>query len=157
MGIMVSVMGAMWVVYRGHEEAEDRGQKAGHRYQLGTLALMVNVISNAFFFVLQKMVLRRYKPIFVTSVTMVTASCFLMVITLFYAQESHFSSWRPWILTPRREAALAYAIIFTTALNCIVLSWANKVTSASTVTAFSTLQPLIAVATALLWLGVFPH
>lgn len=157
MGILTSVFGAMYVVYAGQREAVHRGQHAGLRYELGTLALMVSVISTAFYFVLQKALLRRYKPIFITSVTMVIATCYLMVVVFFYAEEFRFSTWRPWILTPRREAALAYAIIFTTTLNLLILSWANKVTTPSTTTAFSTLQPVIALIAAAVCFGAVPN
>lgn len=158
LGILLSVSGAMFLVYVGQEEADYRGKKAGHRYQLGTLALTVNVIATAFYFVLQKEIIRKgHPPIFVTGVSTTVATCFVTLLTLFYAEEWKLSSWSPWILTPRREAALAYAIIFTSTLNFIILSWANKVTSASTVTAFSTLQPLITSAIAVFFLGVYPN
>lgn len=156
-GIFLSVTGAMYLVYMGHEEADDHGKRAGKRYMLGTLALVVNVTSTAFYFVLQKTLLRRFKPIFVTSVTMVVATCYMMFVVFFYAQEFKYATWRPWILTPRREAALAYAIIFTTTCNFCLLGWANKVTTPSTILAFSTLQPLFAAVTALLCLGIVPH
>lgn len=156
-GILMSVVGAMYLVYVGEEEAEDKSRNAGRRYQLGALALVVNVTSAAFFVVLQKNILRRYKPIFVSSATMAIATCYLMVLVLLYAEEFKFSSWRPWILTPRREAVLAYAIIFTTTVNFCILAWANKVTAPSTVTAFNTLQPLITAATSAVWLGIVPH
>jgi drug/metabolite transporter (DMT)-like permease len=157
MGIMTSVGGAMYMVYAGQREAVHRGQHAGLRYELGTLALMVGVISTAFYFVLQKALLRRYKPIFITSVTMVVATCYLMIVVFFYAEEFRLSTWRPWILTPRREAALAYAIIFTTTVNLLILSWANKVTNPSTTTAFSTLQPVIALIAGAIIFGTVPN
>jgi drug/metabolite transporter (DMT)-like permease len=156
-GILMSVIGAMYLVYVGEEEAEDKSRNAGRRYQLGALALVVNVTSAAFFVVLQKNILRRYKPIFVSSATTAIATCYLMVLVLLYAEEFKFSSWRPWILTPRREAVLAYAIIFTTTVNFCILAWANKVTAPSTVTAFNTLQPLITAGTSAVWLGIVPH
>lgn len=155
-GIMISVLGAMYVVYAGQEEAEDKSKRAGHRYQLGALALVVNVTSCAFYFVLQKKVLVRYKPILVASVTMIISSCFLAVIAFAYAEEFQFSIAK-WILTPRREAVLAYAIIFTTTINWCVLAWANKVTTPTTITAFSTLQPLITAATGVFFLGIALH
>lgn len=156
-GIWISVIGAMYIVRVGEEEAEDHGKHAGRRYGLGALALVVNVTATAFYFVLQKAVLHRHTPIVVSSITMFIASCFLIVLTLLYAEEMKFPSWRPWLLTPRREAALAYAIIFTSTVQWVLLAWANKKTTPSTVTAFSTLQPLVAAITTAICLSVMPH
>lgn len=157
LGILMSVMGAMFIVYVGQEEADDVGKKAGRQHELGALALVVNVISAAFYYVLQKSLLHRYKPLFLSSVNMVICTCFLLVAVFLYAEEFKFSSWRPWLLTPRREAVLAYAIFFTTTFTFVVLAWANKVTTPSTVTAFNTLQPLITALTGFFGLGIIPH
>lgn len=155
-GILVSVVGAMYVVYVGQEEADAHGAKSERKYQLGTLALMVNVFCVSMYFVLQKVLLRKYPPVFITSVSNLIASGFLLLVACFYFQEFGISSWMPLMLTPKREAALAYGIMFTTALNFVIMAWANKVTSPSTVTSFSTLQPLITTLVSIVFFGVYP-
>jgi drug/metabolite transporter (DMT)-like permease len=156
MGIMVSVVGAMYVVYVGQEEADKHGAKSERKYQLGTLALMVNVISVSFYFVLQNFLLRKYPPVFITSVSTLVATGYLILVACFYFEEWGLSSWRNLILTPKREAALAYGIMFTTALNFVILAKANKATSPSTVTSFSTLQPLITTIVSIVFFGIYP-
>lgn len=153
-GILVSVGGAMFVVYIGRTDAVSRGQGAVWQHFLGTLALIVNVVSTALYFVLQKIVLRKHPPIFITSISAWIATGYFLAFAVFYIREFKFS---PWFFTAEAEGALVYAIFFTTTLNFVILAWANKATTPSTITAFSTLQPLITAVVGACWLGVYPQ
>lgn len=156
-GVLISVAGAMYVVYVGQSEAESKGVNAGRLYQLGTMALFLNVFCTAFYFVLQKLALRALPPVFLCGMAMMVGAGYLAVLVPCYNHEFHHGAWWTWALTPTREAALAYGIILTTVLNFIILAKANEATNPSTVVIFSTLQPLIASGLGIAWWGVYPE
>jgi len=156
LGVLISVAGAMFVVYAGQSEAEARGVHSGRMYQLGTLGLMVGVFAAALFAVLQKMALRALPPIFLVGMSTLVGSGYLAVFVPLYSRGLNHGVWWSVALTPTREAALAYGIVLATCLNLIIMATANQATNPSIVTSFSTLQPLIAMGVSFAWYGVYP-
>lgn len=167
-GILLCVAGAMYAVYAGHQEAQAEG-RPGHLYQFGVLALLIQVVAASFFVVKQKVLLQSYSPIFISSMTWLINTCYIAVVAFGYIARAHrpgeviwdpqvsFLTWQPWMLTHRRSAALAYAVILTTAFNYSAKAWANKITTPSTVTVFRTLQPLAAAFIVFICFGTAPH
>jgi len=155
-GILCSVAGALLVVWSGAQLSSTAQSTEGYDFQMGTLALMVQVVGAALYFVLQKELLHRFPPMFITSVTTGIATMYLSLGACLLFKDAKASMLQGWVLTTERKLALLYAICLTTSLNLVIFARATKLTAASTVTAFATLQPLTTATITAVCFSVYP-
>jgi drug/metabolite transporter (DMT)-like permease len=147
-GILIAVGGAVvieaWKTSNGTSEHEANPV-------LGSLLMIVLIIAFSSIIVFQRPLLANYNPAFVTFVYYTVGTALTMLLCVAWQSRFTSSSFAfdgkllPWL-------GIAYAAIFSTAFAYNAYSWASKKLYPTTITAYSTLQP---VGTAILSLFVF--
>jgi drug/metabolite transporter (DMT)-like permease len=149
-GILCSVAGAMIVTIYG----ESKSSGTANNMVLGVTFIVMNVCGMAAYFVLSKAVVKDHPPVTVMASSFLIATIAVFIVALC----SVGFDLQVWAMNydPVNYACLAYAVFLAATYNYCVLAWANKKTSPTTVTSYTTLQPLTAVVISSIFLGTHP-
>lgn len=149
--IICSVAGAIIVILFGEHVTMD-GARDNTSLLFGCIALFINVIGSAAYWVLQKSALNTYPPVLATATAYVHATWITWVLALLTSGPNP----EAWALSGSSTAwfCVGYSIVVANAINKSVQGWANKHTKPSEVTAFLTLLPFFAALLSWLLLNV---
>ena len=112
----------------------------------------VRVQVNAFslYCLLTRPLLKKYPPIFITGVSFVIVVPLLLAaaLVLLYAPGVHIipdsNQTNPWSMTTTASYSLAYFVVVYSILLYSTINWANNYIPASTITAYTVVQPVTA-------------
>jgi len=149
-GILCSVAGAMVVVVFGGPS----GSGENKNVPLGMMYITMNVGCMALYFVLSKNVVKDHSPVTVMASSFLISSVVIFMVALASAG-FNAQIWAMNYATVNYACA-AYAVLLAATYNYLVLAWANKKTSPTTVTSYTTLQPLTAALVSSAFLGTNP-
>lgn len=140
MGIMVSFGGIGLIAF---------GESGRMELESGTLLIMLAALCTSIFFVIQKRLLKHYKPLEVTCYSF-WAGTSLMLVFL-----PNLISDFP-VAETGATVAVLYLGIFPAALAYLSWNYAFTLTQASVATSFMYLNPIVATLIAFIWLGEIP-
>lgn len=140
--VFCAVIGAIIVATLGEK---GQGARAGGAEDtativMGTALLLTSVLSTAVYLVLLKGVTKTYPPLWCTTVAYAGSALFILPVTLV----KHGFDYAAWSLGGSHLAWMGVGYTSTLAAVWVLLAWANKKTSPTTVAASSTLQPCFA-------------
>ena len=118
---------------------------------LGDLLLMTNAACYSLYLVLSRDLLKKYSAATFIRVTFVMGTAPVLLFAAVPLSSMRFSR-----VTPTAWICLAAVIVFASVLAYVLNAWALARTHASRVAVFVTLQPVVATAFAILWLGELP-
>lgn len=118
---------------------------------LGDLMLMTNAACYSLYLVLSRDLLKKYSAATFIRVTFLMGTVPVLAFAAIPVARMHFGR-----VTPLAWACLAAVIVFASVLAYVLNAWALARTHASRVAVFVTLQPAVATAFAIVWLGEMP-
>jgi drug/metabolite transporter (DMT)-like permease len=141
--ILCSATGAVCVVFFG-ASSSSQGSGDASQHLAGVGFIFMQLISVAFYFVLQKDLLKKYSPCYIVGVSYLIASFIILPLAHLHLHSLQRGGYQEWTFFGDRViwTCCAYGIVLTTAFNYVVLSWANTMLTPTTVTSSTLLQPL---------------
>jgi drug/metabolite transporter (DMT)-like permease len=118
---------------------------------LGDVLLMTNASCYSLYLVLSRDLLRKYSAATFIRVTFLMGAVPVLLFAAVPIARMRFSR-----VTPTAWACLAAVIVFASVAAYVLNAWALARTHASRVAIFVTLQPVVAAALAIVWLGEMP-
>ena len=118
---------------------------------LGDVLLMTNAACYSLYLVLSRDLLQKYSAATFIRVTFLMGTAPVLVFAAVPVARMNFAR-----VTPVAWLCLAAVIVFASVLAYVLNAWALARTHASRVAVFVTLQPVVATAFAILWLGEMP-
>ncbi len=115
---------------------------------IGNIMILVNCLSYAVFLVFARPVLLRIPPLTVTAWTFAFGGAGILLVSAPALFRTPFAS-----LPALTWIGIIYVVIFPTLINYLLNTWAIKRSSSSLVATYTTLQPVVASALAVLLLG----
>lgn len=115
---------------------------------LGNLLILINTLSYSLFLVLARPVLLRIPPLTVIAWTFVFGGSGIVLVSAHEVVAVPFTS-----LPLLAWAGIAYVVLFPTLINYVLNTWAIKRSSSTLVATYTTLQPVVATALAVMLLG----
>jgi drug/metabolite transporter (DMT)-like permease len=143
-GCTVALAGALVLVGAGRFDWRSR-------LFLGDLLLMTNAACYSLYLVLSRDLLKKYSAATFIRVTFLMGTAPVLVFAAIPVARMNFGR-----VTPVAWLCLGAVIVFASVLAYVLNAWALARTHASRVAVFVTLQPVVATAFAIVWLGEMP-
>ncbi|ADJ25879.1 protein of unknown function DUF6 transmembrane [Dehalogenimonas lykanthroporepellens BL-DC-9] len=124
--------------------------EGGHlEFEAGAVLILAAAVSTSIFFVIQKKLLRRYRPLEVTCYSFWAGTALMLIYLPELLRDLPLAA-------PGPTAAVIYMGIFPAALAYLTWNYALTRTPASVATSFMYLNPIVATIIAFIWLGEVP-
>lgn len=139
-GIAISFSGIVLIAF---------GEGGHLEFETGAILIMLAALSTSVFFVIQKRLLRFYKPLEVTCYSFWAGTALMLVFLPDLIRDIPTAAAGP-------TTAVIYLGIFPAALAYLTWNYVFTRTSASIATSFMYLNPIVATLIAFIWLGEIP-
>ncbi|KAK9765044.1 hypothetical protein K7432_006945 [Basidiobolus ranarum] len=140
-GVILSLAGAILILLPKNDS--NQPSKEGFELFLGNVFFIINASSYACSVFLQRPLLKKYPPIYVTAWTFCTGSSLLVLGFLGSLGSGDIMAPERWHIGSKVWMCLAYSVIVGSVLGFAVLSWANKNFGPVLTTSFTPLQPVM--------------
>ena len=125
--------------------------EGGHlEFEAGAMLILAAAVGTSIFFVIQKRLLRVYRPLEVTCYSFWAGTALMLIYLPRLVQDLPLAAAGPTV-------AVIYMGIFPAALAYLTWNYAFTRTSASVATSFMYLNPIVATVIAFIWLGEVPQ
>lgn len=105
---------------------------------MGIVLITIQTVSGAFYFTMQKPLVKQYPPISVTGWLYLIASLLTVLISVAY----YANDWTYFQISQEAVWGLLYAVFLATCVTYVLLTYTNSIAPSSYVTAFSITQPV---------------
>lgn len=115
---------------------------------LGNLLFLVNVTGYSLYCLATRPLLKKYPPLLITALSflVVTTLLFIAALTAHAAPALGDDPRSPWSITRAAAVALAYFVFMFSVFLYAIITWSNQFVPASTVMAYTVVQPVAAAA-----------
>jgi drug/metabolite transporter (DMT)-like permease len=134
-GVGLCIFGALILVLGKHGP-----RSTSKNAELGIFVLLLGSFSSALYYIIQKKSLTKYSAVFVTSWEYIFGLGFMLLSALLFADYNRPERWQ---LNKTGTLALTFTVLFNSVAKYLLNSISNKFVSATILTAFSTLVPVM--------------
>ncbi|ORX77194.1 DUF6-domain-containing protein [Basidiobolus meristosporus CBS 931.73] len=140
-GIVLSLLGAVMILLP--KDTAEQPSKEGFELFLGNVFFIINGASYACSVFLQRPLLKKYPPVYVTAWTFCCGAALLSLGFLGSLGTGDILAPQRWHIGTKAWLGLAYSVIVGSVFGFAILSWGNKLVGPVLTTSFTPLQPVM--------------